>query len=146
MPKNRSVPVDTVLPHLMYGDVRGALDWLGRAFGFVEHYHYGDYDGAQARRGDVVIMLGRARPGRPSPREAGGCTQMLTLFVDDVDAMYARAKAAGGNIFEEPNDVMYGERQFGIEDPEGHRWLVAAHLRDVAPEEWGASVMKDPAR
>ena len=80
MVTNRSVPADVVLP--------AAIDWLGRAFGFVEHYRYGD----------------------PTPAELGFGTQSLTVFVEDLDAHLAQAKAAGAEIVEDLHETMYGER------------------------------------
>jgi uncharacterized glyoxalase superfamily protein PhnB len=128
---NRSVPVDTLLPHLVYSDVVEAIRWLNRTFGFVEHYRYGNpVSGAQMTLGGAVIMLG----------SSGKWTQFLTIFVDDVDAHYARAKAAGAKIFEDLHETVYGERQYGAEDFAGNRWLFSQHVRDVSPEEWGATI------
>ncbi len=141
--KNRSVPTDAVLPHLAYRNVAEALEWLTRTFGFAEHYRYGergDPDGAQMHLGNAWIMLHRARPDRPSPARAGHRTQSLTVFVDDVDSHYERTKAAGARIVEEINETVYGERQYGVEDPEGHGWIFSQHVRDVSPDEWGAIV------
>jgi uncharacterized glyoxalase superfamily protein PhnB len=141
--KNRSVPADVILPHVTYENVAEALDWLTNAFGFVEHYRYGEpgrVDGAQMHLGDAWIMLTRARPGRVSPAQAGHYTQSLTIFVDDVDAHYEKAKSAGAKIVEDLNETFYGERQYGVEDLEGHPWLFSRHARDVSPEEWGATV------
>ena len=139
--RNRSVPVDTVLPHLNYRSLAEAIEWLGKTFGFVEHFRYGEpLAGAQLHLGAAWIMVGAARPGRTSPVEAGCWTQMLSIFVDDVDAHYARAKAAGAKIVEELHETEYGELQYGAIDCEGHRWLFAKHARDVSPEEWGAKV------
>lgn len=141
---NRSVPADTVLPHVIYQDVAGALTWLNTAFGFMEHYRYGEpgepVQGAQMRAGDAWIMLGVARDRRASPTRLGGWTQCLTLFVADVEAHLARARAAGARIVEELNETPYGEWQYAAEDPEGHRWLFARHARNVSPDEWGATV------
>jgi uncharacterized glyoxalase superfamily protein PhnB len=67
-------------------------------------------------------------------------TQMVTIFVEDVDSQYARVKAAGGKIVEEMQETLYGERQFGAEDLDGHKWLFSRHAKDVSPEEWGATV------
>lgn len=148
MMRNRSVPTDTLLPHLTYQDVAGALDWLSKAFGFTEHYRYGEYscpDGAQMYLGDAWIMLGRTREGRNSPAQLGQETQSLTVFVEDVDAHFARAKAAGARIVEDINETIYGERQYGVEDLEGHRWLFSRHARDLSPDEWGATIANHPA-
>jgi uncharacterized glyoxalase superfamily protein PhnB len=137
--KNRSVPAEIILPHLVYQDVAAAIDWLSRTFGFVEHYRYGDpAQGAQMHLGDAWIMLTVARPGRSSPAQAGVWTQSLTVFVEDVDAYFAKTKLAGAKIVEELHETMYGERQFGVEDLEGHHWLFSRHARDVSPDEWGA--------
>ena len=139
--KNRSVPADVILPHLVYQDVAAAIDWLTRVFGFTEHYRYGDpAEGAQMHLGDAWIMLSLARPGRESPAKAGAWTQSLTVFVDDVDAHCEHSKATGAKIVEEINETMYGERQYVAEDLEGHHWVFSRHARDVDPSEWGALV------
>lgn len=144
MLKNRSVPPDTVLPHLVYQDVARALDWLTRTFGFTEHFRYGSpgrpVQGAQMRLGGAWIMLQSARPGCASPVQLGQSTQSLTVFVDDVDAHFDRAKSAGARIVEPLHETEYGERQYGVEDLEGHHWLFSRHVRDVSPEEWGATI------
>ena len=139
--KNRSVPSDTVLPHIVYGSVKEAAEWLSRVFGFRECFRYGDpVDGIQMSFGCTYFMLAKPWRGRDSPARAGFCTQMLTVFVEDVDAHFARARSAGAKIVEEVNETFYGERQYGVEDLEGHRWIFAQHVRDVRPEEWGATV------
>jgi uncharacterized glyoxalase superfamily protein PhnB len=145
MLKNRSVPADAVLPHLTYQDVAEAVVWLTKTFGFTEHYHYGppgQIQGAQMNLGDAWIMLNSARPGRASPAQVGHGTQSLTVFVDDVDAHFEKAKSAGAKIVEHLNETAYGERQYGVEDLEGHHWLFARHARDVSPDEWGATISR----
>ncbi len=144
--RNRSVPTDVVLPHIAYRSVHEAIAWLTNAFGFAEHYRYGPPDspqGAQMRLGDAWIMLTSTRPGRTTPAEVGQWTQSLTVFVDDVDAHFARAKAAGVKIVEDLNETAYGERQYGAEDLDGHHWLFSQHARDVSPDEWGATIAGD---
>src|SRR6266403_145352 len=88
MQKNRSVPTDTILPHVVYQDVAEALAWLCKIFGFTEHYRYGDpagpISGAQMHLGNAWIMVHRARPGASSPAQLGYGTQSLTVFVDDM--------------------------------------------------------------
>jgi len=142
--KNRSVPADVILPHLTYRNVADALAWLTKAFGFVEHYRFGEpggrVNGAQMHLGDAWIMLNSARAGSASPAQAGHQTQSLTVFVDDVDAHFERAKLAGAKIVEDLHETAYGERQYGVEDLEGHHWLFSRHARDVDPAEWGATV------
>jgi uncharacterized glyoxalase superfamily protein PhnB len=144
MLKNRSVPADVVLPHITYTNVAEAMAWLTKVFGFTEHYRYGEsggaVQGAQMHLGDVWIMLNSARPGRSSPTQAGCETQSLTVFVEDVDAHFERAKSAGAKIVEELHETVYGERQYGVDDLEGHHWLFSRHARDVSPDEWGATI------
>lgn len=144
--KNRSVPVDTVLPHVTYQNVADAAAWLTEAFGFTEHYRYGEApDGAQMYLGGAWIMLSKARPGRATPAQLGNLTQSLTVFVDDVDAHFARAKSAGARIVEELHETIYGERQYAAEDLDGHHWLFSKHARDVSPDEWGAKIANPTA-
>jgi uncharacterized glyoxalase superfamily protein PhnB len=142
--KNRSVPTDMPLPHLVYRDVGKAAGWLARAFGFVEHFHYGGdgkIDGAQMRLGDSWIMLHGSRPGSKSPAEAGIRTQSLTIFLADVDEHFERTKAAGARIVEDLHETVYGERQYGVEDLDGHLWIFSQHARDLSPDEWGATIV-----
>jgi uncharacterized glyoxalase superfamily protein PhnB len=142
--RNRSVPADVILPHLVYQDVVAAINWLATTFGFVEHYRYGDpAQGAQMHLGNAWIMLRSARPGSASPMHAGLWNQSLTVFVDDVDAHFERSRVVGARIVEDLHETMYGERQYGVEDLEGHHWLFSRHARDVGPEEWGAVVASD---
>jgi uncharacterized glyoxalase superfamily protein PhnB len=141
MPTNRSVPVDTVLPHIAYRNVAEAIAWLTRTFGFTEHYRYGEpTNGAQMRLGGAWIMLNRATAGRETPAQLGYGTQSLTVFVDDVDAHFERSKSAGARIVEDLHETVYGERQYGVEDLDGHHWLFSQHARDRSPDEWGAQI------
>jgi uncharacterized glyoxalase superfamily protein PhnB len=144
MMANRSVPVDTVLPHVMYQDLPAAIAWLGKAFGFVEHYHYGEpMSGAQMYLGRAFFMLKQAK-GYASPAQLGYGTQSLTVFVEDVEAHFAWAKAAGATILEEPHETVYGEFQYAAEDLDGHHWLFSRHARDLSPADWGAVIVHDP--
>ncbi|HEX4320759.1 MAG TPA: VOC family protein [Acidobacteriaceae bacterium] len=142
---NRSVPTDTCLPHVMYACIPDAIAWLGRVFGFEEHYRYGDprgpVSGAQVYAGKAVVMLSRAR-GFKVPAQLGHGTAYLTIFLDDVDAHYDRTRAEGAKIVEPLHETVYGERQYAAEDLEGHRWLFSQHARDLSPEDWGARVVK----
>jgi len=143
--RNRSVPVDGILPHLVYGDVASAIAWLTDVFGFAEHFRYGDPaapQGAQMHLGGAWVMLSSARQGRGSPKELGAWTQSLTVFIADVEGHFARTKAKGARIVEEPHETVYGEFQYAAEDLEGHLWIFSRHARDMAPGEWGALVAK----
>jgi predicted enzyme related to lactoylglutathione lyase len=141
MIENRSVPPDTVLPHVMYQDVDKAIAWLGKTFGFSEHYRYGDpTSGAQVHLGNAWIMLKRAGEGSASPAKLGFGTQSLTVFVDDLEAHFRRAKTAGAKLLEDLHETVYGELQYAAEDLDGHHWLFSRHTRDLRPDEWGAKV------
>lgn len=140
---NRSVPVDTVLPHVTYKHLPEAMDWLGRTFGCVEHYRYGyPVSGAQVRIGNAYIMVRAARGDYRSPAELGFGNQSLTIFIEDVAGHFEHSKAAGAKIVEDLHETEYGELQYGVEDLEGHHWLFSRHARDVSPDAWGATIAK----
>lgn len=139
--KNRSVPADILLPHVTYRNPVEACEWLVRVFGFTENYRYGEpVRGIQIYLGQAHVMLHCAGEFCSSPALLGHGTQSLTVFVEDVDEHYARAVAEGAKIVEELQETVYGERQFGVEDLDGHRWLFSRHARDVDPSEWGATI------
>ena len=110
-------------------------------FGFRENFRYGEpVSGVQVLFGEVCMMLHRASPGNLSPAELGYGTQTLTLIVDDVDTHYAKTIAEGAAIVEELHESIYGERQYGVVDLAGHRWIFSQHARDADPAGWGATV------
>lgn len=150
MNSNRSLPTDTILPHVCYRSVEDALVWLSKAFGFVEHYHYGEpggpISGAQVRLGNAWLMLKRAEAQASSPAKLGYGTQSLTIFVDDVEAHFQKAKSSGAKILEEPHETVYGEFQYAAEDLDGHHWLFSRHARDLSPADWGATLVKPAFR
>src|SRR5690242_20874379 len=77
--KNRSVPADVILPHISYRNLEAAIQWLNDAFGFVEHYRYGDpISGAQLHLGNAWIMVKAAKEGTKNPAQLGYGTQSLT--------------------------------------------------------------------
>jgi uncharacterized glyoxalase superfamily protein PhnB len=87
-------------------------------------------------------MINAAKsPGQQRPSDLGYGTQSLTIFVENVEAHYARTRSAGANIVEELHETVYGELQYGVRDLEGHLWLFSRHARDVAPPAWGATVV-----
>ena len=146
MLNNRSVPTNTVLPHIAYRDVAEAIAWLTRVFGFREHYHYGEpggpISGAQMHLGDAWIMLKRVRTDFSTPAQLGYRTQSLTVFVDDVEVHFQKTKFAGAKILESLQETVYGELQYGVEDLDGHCWLFSQHARDLSPIEWGATLVE----
>ena len=141
MKRNRSVPADTLLSHVTYKNLESAIQWLDRAFGFKEHFRYGEaVSGAQLRAGSAWIMVRAGGPNYRTPAELGFGTQSLSVFVEDVEDRFAQARDAGAEILEEPHETEYGEFQFVARDLEGHHWLFARHASDRSPAEWGATV------
>ena len=141
MLRNRSVPVDTVLPHVTYKNLPEAIAWLTSTLKFIEHYRYGDpVSGAQIHLDNAWIMVRAARGDYRSPAELGFGTQSLTVFLENVEEHYARSKASGVAIVEDLHETEYGELQYAITDPEGHHWLFSRHARDVSPDTWGATL------
>jgi PhnB protein len=128
-----------ITPYLLYENVDATLDWLIAAFGFTERVRMKGPDGkanhAEVSLGDGVVMMGHPGPDYKNPKRRGGATQLVYVYVDDVDEHYAAAKASGARILGEPADQFYGDRTYGAEDPEGHQWSFAQHVRDVAPED-----------
>jgi uncharacterized glyoxalase superfamily protein PhnB len=122
---------------MRYRDAPAAIEWLGKAFGFEKHLvvpgENGTITHAQLAFGNGMIMLGSARDdefGRlvKPPQEIGGAgTQSAYVIVDDVDAHYARAKAAGAEIVMEVEDQSYGGRLYACRDPEGHLWSFGSY-------------------
>jgi uncharacterized glyoxalase superfamily protein PhnB len=134
---NRSAPPATVTPVLVYPDVRAAVAWLEAVLGFEERVRIGDSHRAQLRVGlDGAVVVAEA--GRDQVTPAGGVvTHLIKVRVPDVDAAFARARAAAARVIEEPTTHEYGERSGVVEDPAGHRWELTQTVRDTAPEEWG---------
>jgi uncharacterized glyoxalase superfamily protein PhnB len=138
---NRSIPAATVIPVLIYPDVREAVDWLSTAFGFVERVRIGENHRSQLNFGEGAIIVGDVRNERRAP-QPGEVTHSVMVRVEDVDAHCKHARAHGARIVMEPTDFEYGERQYTVEDPAGHQWTFSETLADVAPEAWGgASVL-----
>ena len=139
---NRSIPDATVIPVLVYPDVRAAVDWLSGAFGFVERVRIGDDHRSQMQvgtGGGVIVADVRGERRVPEP---GVETHLLKVRVPDVDAQLERARAHGARVLKEPTEYDYGERECTVEDLAGHRWQFTQTLRDVAPEEWGGETVQ----
>ena len=136
MKSNRSIPQASVVPVLIYPDVRAAVEWLGAAFGFVERVQIGEDHRSQLSFGDGAVIVGDVRGARRPPRP-GEVTHSVLVRVDDARAHCERAREHGAEILMEPTDFEYGERQYHAQDPAGHQWTFSETLADVAPEEWG---------
>lgn len=131
----------TVTPHLICAGAADAIEFYKAAFGAVELARLPGPDGrllhALIRIGDSAVMLVDEFPdwGAKGPTALGGSPVTLHLYVDDVDAFTARAVDAGAKVTVPVDDMFWGDRYGQLEDPFGHRWSVATHVRDVAPEE-----------
>ena len=121
----------TVIPALQYQDAPAAIEFLCRAFGFERHAVYEGEGGtiahAQLTLGNGMIMLGSVKDtdyGKllVRPRAVGGVTMSVYIIVQDPDAHFARAKAAGAEITREPETQDYGGRDYTCKDPEGNVW------------------------
>jgi uncharacterized glyoxalase superfamily protein PhnB len=144
---NRSAPCGTIVPSLIYVDVAKAVDWLCDVFGFTERLRAAGEDGkithAQLAIGQGGVTLGASRVADgaefrpPRPNEV---SQTLSVHVEDVDRHYEHAKQRGARILQPPTTFPYGERQYTVEDLDGHRWTFSQAVADVRPEEWGATV------
>lgn len=126
----------TVAPYLYYEDARAAVEWLCRAFGFEQAIVFegegGRVEHAELRLGDGTVMLGQ--PGRDyrSPNNRDGGTAGVHVYVDDVDAHFEQARAAGAVIHNEPTDQPYGDRRYDCDDLEGHNWFFATPISPPA--------------
>jgi uncharacterized glyoxalase superfamily protein PhnB len=138
---NRSVPPPTVIPVLVYPDVREAVAWLGAAFGFAERTRIGESHRAQMSIGDDGAMIVADVQGERQAPHEGIVTHVMKVRVDNVGAWYERARDHGARVLEPPVDREYGERECTVEDLAGHRWEFTETLRDVAPEEYGCQTV-----
>jgi len=131
----------TVTPYLAIKDAVKALEFYKTAFGATESFRLMMPDGrlghAEIVLGDGVIMLSDEFPecGGKAPPTLGGSAVSIHLYVDDVDAFFQKAVAAGATERKLVMDQFYGDRSGQLEDPFGHLWWVATHKEDVSLEE-----------
>jgi uncharacterized glyoxalase superfamily protein PhnB len=137
MPNSTLHSPSTIMPTLRYRDASAAIDWLCTVFGFDRHGVYPGPDNtighAELTLGGGMIMLGSYKDdaygrGFRAPGELGDVeTRSAYVVVDDADAVYARAKAAGGKIVRELKNTDYGSREFTVKDHDGHSWTVGTY-------------------
>ena len=145
MVQNPPAGTQRVVPYIAYNDAPDALDFLTTTFGFEERFRMPMPDGtighAEIGYQDNVVMVASANDelGFASPMELKKSTALILCYVDDVDAHFEVAKAAGATIIGEPEDQPYGDRSYRAADPEGHKWFFATHVRDVDPSEMKGS-------
>ena len=134
-----------IIPYLAYADAPAAIEFLCKAYGFEAGMQMEMGDGvlghAELHLGDNVVFLSTAfaEMGHASPRDLKAVHGQVMIYVDDVDAHYEHARAAGAEIAEEITDQFYGDRNYRTVDPEGHHWIFTQHIRDVSPEELKAA-------
>ncbi len=119
-----------ITPYLLYEDLGAALEWLAKAFGFRLRHPLpeGEVTHAEMELGDAVIMMGHPGPQYRNPKHLGEVTQYLYVRVDNIDEHFERAAGAGAIILERPTDQPYGDRRYGVADPEGHSWYFAQSI------------------
>ncbi len=131
----------TATPYLIVDGASDALAFYAKGFGANELFRMPGPDGriahSELQIGTSRLMLAdeNAAMGAKGPKAYGGSPLSLLLYVEDVDSFIQRAVEAGAKIERPIADQFYGDRTGGIIDPFGHRWYIATHREDVAPEE-----------
>jgi PhnB protein len=146
----RPIPegMHTVTPHLVCAGAADAIEFYKKAFNAVELSRMPGPGGklmhASIRIGDSVVMLVDEMPewGSLGPKALQGTSVFIHLYVDDVDAFSARAAAAGAKVTMPVADMFWGDRYGQFEDPFGHRWSIATHVRDMTPGEMREAMQK----
>lgn len=131
----------SLTPYLIIEGTSEAIAFYQQAFGATVRVRH-DVEGrgimhAEIRIGDSPLMLADAAPGIDArgPKSFGGSPASLMLYVEDVDASFARAVGAGAKVLHPVADQPYGDRMGGLEDPFGYRWWVASRVEDLSPGE-----------
>ena len=131
----------TATPYLIVKGAADAIEFYKKAFGATEVVRMAGPNGAvmhaEIKIGDSIIMLGEENPqwGAISPQSLGGTPAGLCIYYPDVDARFATAVAAGAKVERPVVDQFYGDRSGTVVDPYGHKWTLATHIEDVAPDE-----------
>jgi PhnB protein len=132
----------SITPHLVVSPASEAIAFYTRAFGakpgLVMDGPGGMIMHAEVKIGDSILMLADEQPpmgpgpkNRKTPKNLGGTSCNVMLYVKDVDAAYARAVEAGATVIMPPADMFWGDRYSQVEDPYGHSWAIATHLKDM---------------
>lgn len=130
-----------VTPYLHVEGASDAIAFYCAVFGARERTRMpapgGRIGHAELEIGSSLIMLADEFPdiGVRGPKSVGGTTVTLSVYVDDVDAVFSRAISEGATALRDVEDQFYGDRTGQFEDPFGHRWSVATHIEDVSPED-----------
>ncbi len=141
MPKPIPDGYPSVTPYLVVTDGAGAIAFYEKAFGAVEIMRLATPDGtiahAEIKIGDSPVMLADEYPdmGFRGPASLGGTPVGIHLYVEDADALFAQALAAGATERRPVQDQFYGDRTGTLTDPYGHVWTLATHREDLSPDE-----------
>lgn len=141
--KVKSIPegYHSVTPYLVMSGAGSAIEFYKKAFGAVEVMRMPDPAGkighAEIKIGDSHIMLADESPemGYRGPKSLGGTPVSIMIYLENVDAVFNQAIAAGAKVLRPLANQFYGDRSANIEDPFGHVWTIATHVEDVPPEE-----------
>ena len=131
----------TISPYLAVDDAAEAIAYYKKAFGAQETVRMDAPDGkighAELKIGDSHVMLSDPFPQASTtpPKELGGTSASIFMYVEDVDAVVQKAVDAGATVTMEVEDQFWGDRFGSITDPFGHIWSVATHVEDLTPEE-----------
>jgi len=131
----------TVTPYLAVDDAAEAIEFYKRAFGARERGKMLGPDGkiahAEIQIGDSIVMVSDPFPQSTvkPPKEIGGTSGSIFLYVEDADAAFKQAVAAGAHVEMELADQFWGDRFGTLTDPYGHLWSIATHIEDLSPEE-----------
>jgi PhnB protein len=131
----------SVTPYLVVDDGKGAIEFYKRALGATEcgcmHGPDGMIAHAELQIGDAIVMLSDKFPQSTTstPKELGGSTVGIWLFVEDVDSVVQDAADAGATITMQPEDQFWGDRLGQVTDPYGHVWHIASRVEQLTPEE-----------
>src|SRR5262245_13905411 len=133
----------TITPHLIFDNAAQAIDWYKKGLGAEEVARAVGPDGkvmhAEIRIGDSLIMLNDAMQGAKGPKAMGGSPASLWVYVNDCDALFNRAVAAGAQVPPGPmgqmSDQFWGDRAGTITDPHGYQWTIATRKEELTPQE-----------
>jgi PhnB protein len=131
----------SVTPYLTVDDAKGAIEFYTRAFGATERGVMAAPDGkiahAELQIGDGIIMLSDKFPQSAcqTPKELGGTTVAIFLFVEDVDSVIQDAADAGATITMQPENQFWGDRLGQVTDPFGNVWQIATRVEDLSSDE-----------
>ena len=131
----------TLSPYLAVDDASAAIEYYQRAFGAKERVRMHGPDGkighAELEIGDSIVMLSDPFPQSSSrpPKELGGTTSSVFVYVDNVDELFKQAIDAGATSTMDPENMFWGDRFGSLIDPFGHSWAISTHVEDVSPEE-----------